>query len=444
MRMSRIYKIKVLAILFVTALMVLLQTQAIYALSPDQKTIYSEGINYFDVQAQACGGSSDSPATTSGSASSGSDSFTLDQVKTFASEAVTSTWNISDSTVEQWFLKQAGAQPTIARYGLNSSNIGQITSAVKAANVSPVFFYLYTVNEGGGAGGFINHYGSSTGQGGAADAKRDAEYLASQSKDKSAGPATGGGEPSDMPTAEAKQILSALPSGSIGVVYIQATSAVTAELEYLSGKTGDWNPQDSPSPATIFGSPLEEEMKNIRAMGGDPQQGGATVSTGGGCTSSGVASASCGGSGKYSALVSSGSSFAGVDQGIDFVPSGSRGYNICAPAPGTITLADQTGHHFDRTSGQAEIIEKLDQTPNAPSSSQYIYYAEIIQINSNINVGTHVNAGDTIGTNSQSPGIEVGWGQSSTEGFKCPIGYPTACGTSFDSWVQGISAGKGP
>jgi hypothetical protein len=382
------------------------------------------------------GATSNGSPTTVGRVTGG---FTIDQVKTFASEPVTSTWNISNSTVEQWFLKQAGAQATISKYGLNSSNISDITSAVETANVSPAFFYLYTVNEGGGAGGFINHYGSDIPGGGPANAKHDAEYLASQSKDKSAGPATGGGEPSDLPTAEAKQILDALPSGSIGVVYIQATSAVTSELETLSGKTGDWSNNQ-------FGKPLSDAMQNIKTMGGDPQQGGSTISTSAGGCGGGVSitSASCGGSGKYSAIVSSGSSFAGVDQGIDFVPSGSGGFNICAPAPGTITLADQTGHHFDRTSGQAEIIEKLDQTPNAPSSSQYIYYAEIIQINSSINVGTHVNAGDTIGTSSQSPGIEVGWGQSPTEGFMCPIGYPTACGTSFDSWVQGISTGKGP
>jgi len=46
--------------------------------------------------------------------------FTLDQVKTFASEPITSTWNISDSAVQQWFLKpQAGALATITKFGLN-------------------------------------------------------------------------------------------------------------------------------------------------------------------------------------------------------------------------------------------------------------------------------------------------------------------------------------
>lgn len=209
--------------------------------------------------------------TTSGAL----EEFTIDQVTTFASEPVPSTWNISDSTAEQWFLKQSGARATITKYGLDSSNIGAITAAVKAANVSPIFFYLYTVNEGGGSGGFINHYPSDTAGGGPANAARDAEYLASQSKETNGNPATGGGEPSDLPTTEAQQILNALPAGSIGVVYIQATSAVTAELEDLSGKTGDWS--------GLYGKPLSAAMQNIKTLGGDPQQGGATLSSVG-CT----------------------------------------------------------------------------------------------------------------------------------------------------------------
>jgi hypothetical protein len=160
---------------------------------------------------------------------------------------------------------------------------------------------------------------------------------------------------------------------------------------------------------------------------------------GNGTGSDGSSGASCGSSGKYSALVSQGASFAGVDQGIDFVPSNSSGFDICAPAAGTITLADQTGHHFDRTDGQAVIIEKLDQSPSAPSSSNFIYYAEIIQINSNIKVGAHVNAGDVIGHNNKSPGIEVGWAPDATHGFMCPIGGATACGDSFDKWIQDLA-----
>jgi hypothetical protein len=226
--------------------------------------------------ASCSGTSTNNPVSVSGT----SNGFTIDQVKTFASEPVTSTWNISDNTVEQWFLKTNTL--VIAKYGLNSSNIGQITSAVEAANVSPVFFYLYTVNEGGGYGGFINHYPSDTGQGAVADATRDAQYIASQSKVTGGSVATGGGEPSDMPTADAQQIVNALPSGSLGLIYAQATAAVTAELETLSGKTGDWT--------GAFNLPFEDSMQNIKTMGGDPQQGGSTISAAG-CTATGLTGA---------------------------------------------------------------------------------------------------------------------------------------------------------
>ncbi len=220
-------------------------------------------------------------ATIDCSSASGG-SYTLDQVKAFAATPITSTWNISDSTVEQWFLKQSGARATVTKYGLTSGNIGQITSAVKAAGLSPVFFYLYAVNESGGAGGFINHYPNDIGGGGPANATRDAKYLVTLAQQTNGTPATGGGEPADMPTVDAQNVLKSLPAGSVGVVYIQATSAVTAELEDLSGKTGDWT--------NLFGRPLSAAMQNIQSMGGDPAQGG-TVGCAGGVTGQGIAKA---------------------------------------------------------------------------------------------------------------------------------------------------------
>ena len=55
--------------------------------------------------AACCGGA----ATGSVSSSPSGGTYTLDQVKSFLSEPITSTWNISDSTLEHWFLGQAGA-----------------------------------------------------------------------------------------------------------------------------------------------------------------------------------------------------------------------------------------------------------------------------------------------------------------------------------------------
>ena len=260
---------KIVAIVTVAVVLLPSFASSVSALSAeDLHSIYNDSSWYKLGGTIQCGTTG---LTVGGGLSGGS--YTLDQVKTFLSTPITSTWNISDSTVEQWFLKQSGARATITKYGLTSGNIGTITSVVKAANVSPVLFYLYTVNEGGGAGGFINHYGSDIPGGGPANAARDAEYLATTAQQTNGTPASGGGEPADMPTAEAKAILDSLPAGSVGVAYIQATSAATAELEDLSGKTGAWT--------GLFGKPLSASMQNIQSMGGDPSQGGTSGCTNG-------------------------------------------------------------------------------------------------------------------------------------------------------------------
>lgn len=254
--------------------LVLFSSIAVPVHASDKEFYSNNDILFYDPDAiSACssaGGVTDTTAISGGKSTA---VYSLSQVVTFASQSVSATWNLSDSTVEQWFLKQSGARPVITRYGLNSSNIGQITAAVKAAGVSATYFYAYTVNEGGGAAGFINHYGSEGPGGGTGNATRDAEYLVTWSKVTDGHPATGNGEPLEMPTAEAQKVLNALPSGSVGKVYIQATSAATAEIEDLSGKTGKWS--------TLFGKPLTDAMKNIKSMGGNPLEGGSSLTADG-------------------------------------------------------------------------------------------------------------------------------------------------------------------
>ncbi|HWB39291.1 MAG TPA: M15 family metallopeptidase [Candidatus Saccharimonadales bacterium] len=251
------------------------------ALSADQNDVYFNGIQFYDVD------DGSNASCSVGGSGGGTGEFPNNQVKTFASEPVTSTWNISNSTVEQWFLKQGGAQPVIARYGLNSSNIGQITSAVEAANVSPVFFYLYTVNEGGAGGandGFINHTDRS-GLSGVEAATADAQYISTQSKVMDSHPSwVDAGNPVDFVPQDVKDAGDAdfknMPSGSIGRVYIPATAAATWEVYYPNGLKKEFNKVQD------YGAPLSEAMHNIEAMGGDPSQGGTTISNGG-CNSDG-------------------------------------------------------------------------------------------------------------------------------------------------------------
>lgn len=262
--------------------------------SPSIYDYYSNnGVLFYSANTKGCSSSSSSSSdTTSATSGTGTPApaagtnFNLDQVKAFASSPLASTFGVSDQAAESYFLK--GNATIAGHFGLDSSSIGAVTAAIKAAGVSPALFYAYAVNEGGGAGGFINHYGSDAPGGAAANAQRDAEYLVDQAKTTTGEPATGGGEPGDMPTAEATSFLHALPAGSIGIVYLQATSAVTAEVESLSGKTGAWT--------IAFGHPLSQTMEAITTMGGNPLSAGAAT------TATSCATAAVAGKGMQAAI----------------------------------------------------------------------------------------------------------------------------------------------
>lgn len=258
------------------------------ALTQAQKDSIISGARYFNTEEDGALSSACAPTSSTspmGTGTSGG-SFTLDQLKAFARQPITSTWNISDSTVEKWFLSTR--TPTIGKYGLTTNNIGQITSVVKAAGVSPVFFYAYTVSEGGGAGGFINHFGDDVAGGGVANAKRDAEYLADQSKIMTSKPSwyDAGNPvyfvPQDVQAAGNADFQN-MPSGTIGRAYIPATAAATWEVYYPNGLKEEYNKVQN------YGAPLENAMQNIKTMGGDPFQGGTTILDSTSCTPGAVA-----------------------------------------------------------------------------------------------------------------------------------------------------------
>lgn len=205
--------------------------------------------------------------------------FTRDQVLAFAHSSIDSTWGISDSVVEQWFLKQAGARRVIGRYGLNTDNINNITATIKSHGISPVFFYAYTVNEGGGAGGFINHFKGDTLGGGVGNASRDAKYLIDASNNSGFKPSwIDAGNPVDFVPQEIKNSgntdFDNMPPRTVGRSYIPATAATTWEVYYPDGLKKEFNKIQN------YGHPLNDTMSNIKKMGGDPMQGGSNTSVG--------------------------------------------------------------------------------------------------------------------------------------------------------------------
>jgi len=188
--------------------------------------------------------------------------WSLNDVAKFSTSSIKSTWGVSISKAEGLFLQIN--RVTASKYGLNKNNIGEVSQAIKNEGVSPVFFWLYSCNEVGGAGGFINHFQGDTGNA-KQDAIADAKVIKDTSNNTSQPPATGGGEPGDLPVDPAKKLLDAVPTGSIGKAYIPLTSAATAEIADLAGKHGGWTGK--------FNKPLSATMDNIKELGGDPSKG---------------------------------------------------------------------------------------------------------------------------------------------------------------------------
>lgn len=59
----------------------------------------------------------------------------LSGVERFCSEPITSTWGISDSAIEKWYLSQSNVKSKNAKYNLNADNIREVTNAVRAAGI---------------------------------------------------------------------------------------------------------------------------------------------------------------------------------------------------------------------------------------------------------------------------------------------------------------------
>ena len=270
------------AALLISITIVLLScASSAFAISSSQRKIFNYSIPYYN-DCYSGGGSG-----SSGGVGGGTGEYSAEEVLKFAAFSVGSTFNLSDDVVEEWFL--GTGTYAVSHFGLNSGNIRQITEIIRNAGISPAFFYGYTVNEGGGAGGFINHYASDAPGGAVGNAQRDVEYLVNMANSENFPVATGGGEPANMPTAEAQAFLDSLPLGTIGKVYLPSTSAATAEIEEYYGKFD--------TSTTPFGKPIASLMGFIASMGADPLEPGEDIfgTTGSGSSSDLMCSSSSAG-----------------------------------------------------------------------------------------------------------------------------------------------------
>lgn len=196
----------------------------------------------------------------------------LNEVVSWMSSPISTTWGISLEDAEALFLRDNRRIATT--YGVTAGNIREISTAIQEEGVAPQFFWMYAVEEGGGHGGYINHFTESNASPDRVEAARnDARRIREISNDVTPNIATLGGITPSMPTAPAVEILDMIPTGAVGRAYLKMTAAATAEIVDLNGHPGAWSPgldQALAGGRGTYGPPLGKMMTLIQQLHGDP------------------------------------------------------------------------------------------------------------------------------------------------------------------------------
>lgn len=140
---------------------------------------------------------------------------------------------------------------------------------------------------------------------------------------------------------------------------------------------------------------------------------------------------------EYGALVGSGASYAGVDQGIDFTGGP---FDVFALGDALITRVVRGGSGWP---GEGAVINY--RILSGPAAGKHVYVAEDFAPRADLRPGLRVKRGESLGRatgSGKAPGIEVGW--STPSGLPLaprpaprPANQYTALGEDFRSFVAG-------
>lgn len=177
-------------------------------------------------------------------------------------------FGVSEDTLINWFVQQAGAKPVMNSYGVNADNLKTTyIPAIKEANISPQWFLMYTVTEGGGAGNWINHYMSDTSTTGLGCLKDDLQYLNGVLDTwypvaLSAPECYAATEDNE---GACQAFYNSLPNGTIGDAYMPSTMAGNAWVwcyNYCHTHRGS-------APLVYFGNPYDDHIATVESLGGN-------------------------------------------------------------------------------------------------------------------------------------------------------------------------------
>ena len=200
--------------------------------------------------------------------------YTIEQYEAFLAQPFSNNFGISEESCANWFVNQAGARPVMNSYGVNKSNLlSTYIPRLKESFDGGYFLFLaITVTEGGGAGNWLNHYGTDTSSGGLNTMNDDIEYVKYTFK-KTEPPAYGAPEVfnwtpyTEDKAGETQRVYDSVPSGSLGSYFIPSTMAGNA---WVFGEQWCLNNQGAGPPYVYFGNPYDDIINTIKSTGADP------------------------------------------------------------------------------------------------------------------------------------------------------------------------------
>lgn len=202
--------------------------------------------------------------------------YTTEQYTNFLKNSTSNNFGFSDEKLADWFMGQAGARPVINSYGVNKQNLlSTYIPKIKEYQGEAAFFLFYTVTEGGGAGNWINHYGSDTSSDGLGCLIDDLEYCRSIDNNYPGYPvAMTAPEVSGTPPQEninqAQDVYKQCGKGTIGSIMMPSTMAGNA---WVFAEEWCLAHQGASAPYVYFGNPYDQMIKTIQSSGADPFSG---------------------------------------------------------------------------------------------------------------------------------------------------------------------------
>ena len=197
--------------------------------------------------------------------------YETSQYESWLKQKFSYNYGISEEKIADHFM--ASGTPVIGKYGITKSQLldTYIPELKKGLSGGYVFFLLYTITEGGGAGNWVNHYMSDTSSGGLATMKDDIRYLNSLDKSvpvaKSAPEVLGGANFIEDKPGEVDKFYSSISTKSVGMLFMPSTLAGNA---WVWAEQWCLNNQGSAPPSTYFGNPYDQIIETIKNLGGDP------------------------------------------------------------------------------------------------------------------------------------------------------------------------------